>query len=78
MPRPENEISLMNTPQCLISEGRADLGLDVLIGNNGGKPVLLRNNAGAGHHWLGLKLEGRKASVPRLIIDNVTKTPTEN
>lgn len=27
---------------------------------------------------LGLKLEGRKASVPRLIIDNVTKTPTEN
>ena len=27
---------------------------------------------------LGLKLEARKASVPRLIIDNVTKTPTEN
>jgi hypothetical protein len=26
----------------------------VLIGNNGGAPVLLRNNAGAGHHWLGL------------------------
>jgi uncharacterized protein (TIGR03435 family) len=27
---------------------------------------------------MGLKLEGRKASVPRLIIDNVTKMPTEN
>ncbi len=33
--------------------------LDVLIGNNGGAPVLLRNNAGQGNHWLGLKLEGR-------------------
>ena len=32
--------------------------LDVLIGNNGGPPLLLRNNAGAGNHWLGLKLEG--------------------
>ena len=34
--------------------------LDVLIGNNGGAPLLLRNNAGAGNHWLGLKLEGVK------------------
>jgi hypothetical protein len=32
--------------------------LDVLIGNNGGAPLLLRNNAGIGNHWLGLKLEG--------------------
>ncbi|HEY4088382.1 MAG TPA: CRTAC1 family protein [Bryobacteraceae bacterium] len=32
--------------------------LDVLIGNNGGAPLLLRNNSGAGNHWLGLKLEG--------------------
>ena len=32
--------------------------LDVLIGNNGGPPLLLRNNAGIGNHWLGLKLEG--------------------
>jgi hypothetical protein len=30
----------------------------VLIGNNGGPPVLLRNNAGAANHWLGVKLEG--------------------
>jgi len=27
---------------------------------------------------LGLKLESRKASVDRLVIDNVSKTPTEN
>jgi hypothetical protein len=29
---PEIEVFLVNTPQCLISEGRADLGLDVLAG----------------------------------------------
>jgi enediyne biosynthesis protein E4 len=27
-------------------------------GVNGGAPVLLRNQAGGGNHWLGLKLEG--------------------
>jgi hypothetical protein len=32
--------------------------IDVLIGNNGGAPVLLRNNAGRENHWLGLKMEG--------------------
>ena len=32
--------------------------LDVLIGNNGGAPVLLKNNAGDGNHWLGLRLQG--------------------
>jgi len=31
--------------------------LDVLIGNNGGAPVLLKNNA-SGNHWLGVKLQG--------------------
>jgi hypothetical protein len=31
--------------------------LDVLIGNNGEAPVLLKNMA-AGNHWLGLKLQG--------------------
>jgi len=31
--------------------------LDVLIGNNGGAPLLLKNNA-SGNHWLGLKLQG--------------------
>jgi hypothetical protein len=32
--------------------------LDVLIGNNGEAPVLLKNAAGAGNHWVGLKLQG--------------------
>jgi hypothetical protein len=32
--------------------------LDVLIGVNGGAPLLLKNQAGRGNHWLGLKLEG--------------------
>ncbi|HVD93898.1 MAG TPA: CRTAC1 family protein [Vicinamibacterales bacterium] len=32
--------------------------LDVLIGNNGGAAALLKNNAGEGNHWLGVKLQG--------------------
>jgi hypothetical protein len=32
--------------------------LDVLVGNNGEAPVLLRNNTGEGNHWVGLKLQG--------------------
>jgi enediyne biosynthesis protein E4 len=32
--------------------------IDVLVGNNGGAPLLLRNRAGEGNHWVGLKLEG--------------------
>lgn len=32
--------------------------IDVLIGNNGGAPVLLKNNAGDGNHWLGVRLQG--------------------
>ena len=32
--------------------------IDVLIGNNGEAPVLLKNNAGDGNHWIGLKLQG--------------------
>ena len=32
--------------------------LDVLIGNNGGAPVLLANRAGEGNHWVGLRLQG--------------------
>ncbi|MGI9075551.1 MAG: CRTAC1 family protein [Bryobacteraceae bacterium] len=35
-----------------------DGAADVLIANNGGRPVLLRNNAAKGNNWLGLKLEG--------------------
>jgi hypothetical protein len=32
--------------------------LDVLVGNNGEAPVLLKNNAGPGNHWVGLRLVG--------------------
>jgi hypothetical protein len=32
--------------------------LDVLIGVNGGAPLLLRNRSGTAHHWLGLRLQG--------------------
>ena len=35
-----------------------DGALDVVIGINGGPPVLLKNNAARGNNWLGLKLEG--------------------
>jgi hypothetical protein len=31
---------------------------DVIVGNNGDAPLLLRNRAGGGHHWVGLRLEG--------------------
>jgi enediyne biosynthesis protein E4 len=33
--------------------------LDVLIGNNGAAPVLLRNNTGAENNWVGFKLVGK-------------------
>ncbi len=36
------------------NDGRVDL----LIGNNGEPPVLLRNNAGKENRWLGIRLEG--------------------
>jgi len=32
--------------------------VDVLVGVNGGAPILLRNRTGVANHWLGLKLEG--------------------
>jgi hypothetical protein len=32
--------------------------LDLLVGNNGEAPLLLRNEAGAGNHWVGLRLQG--------------------
>jgi hypothetical protein len=32
--------------------------VDVLVGNNGDAPLLLKNRAGSGNHWLGLALQG--------------------
>ncbi|MGC2370396.1 MAG: CRTAC1 family protein [Candidatus Sulfotelmatobacter sp.] len=40
-----------------------DGAVDVLISNNDEAPVLLRNNAAGGNHWLGLKLIGKKANI---------------
>jgi hypothetical protein len=39
-----------------------DGAVDVLIGVNGGAPVLLKNNAAKGNNWLGLKLEGSECN----------------
>src|SRR5215831_8228065 len=36
--------------------------LDVLIGMNGGAPLLLKNQSAPDNHWLGLKLEGVKCN----------------
>jgi enediyne biosynthesis protein E4 len=36
--------------------------IDVLVGNNGEACLLLKNNAGAGNHWLGIRLEGRRCN----------------
>jgi hypothetical protein len=36
--------------------------LDVLVGVNGGAPVLLRNRTGAGNGWVGVKLQGVNCS----------------
>jgi predicted NUDIX family NTP pyrophosphohydrolase len=41
-----------------IGDFNNDGRVDVLIGNNGEAPVLLKNNAGDGNHWLGVKLQG--------------------
>ena len=35
-----------------------DGAVDVLIANNGGAPILLKNHAAKGNNWLGLRLEG--------------------
>jgi hypothetical protein len=35
-----------------------DGAVDVLVCNNGGAPVLLKNNAAKGNNWLGLRLQG--------------------
>ena len=40
-----------------------DGAVDVLVAQNDGAPVLLRNHAARGNHWLGVKLVGRKANI---------------
>jgi enediyne biosynthesis protein E4 len=40
-----------------------DGAVDVLVAVNDGPPLLLKNNAAAGNHWLGVKLVGRKCNI---------------
>jgi hypothetical protein len=39
-----------------------DGAVDVLVAVNDGPPVLLRNNAGKGNHWLGVNLAGKRSN----------------
>lgn len=45
-----------------IGDFNNDGAIDVLITNNDAAPLLLRNNAGARNHWLGIQLQGRKCN----------------
>jgi hypothetical protein len=45
-----------------IGDFNNDGAVDALISINDAAPVLLRNNAGRGNHWLGVWLVGRKAN----------------
>ena len=40
-----------------------DGAVDVLISTNNGPPLLLRNEATKGNHWLGIKLVGKQANI---------------
>ena len=40
-----------------------DGAIDVLVCVNDGAPLLLKNNAATGHHWLGVKLVGKKCNI---------------
>jgi len=45
-----------------IGDYNNDGRVDAIVGNNGGPPVLLKNNTGQSNHWLGIKLEGVKCN----------------
>ena len=36
--------------------------IDILVANNGGAPLLLRNQSGKGNHWLGIRLIGNSCN----------------
>jgi enediyne biosynthesis protein E4 len=40
-----------------------DGGLDVLVNNNGGAPLLLHNEVGHQNNWLGIRLIGRDCNI---------------
>jgi len=45
-----------------IGDFNNDGAVDVLVAVNDGPPLLLRNTAAAGNHWLGVRLIGKKAN----------------
>jgi hypothetical protein len=45
-----------------IGDFNNDGAVDALVSVNGGAPLLLRNWAAAGNHWLGLRLVGKKSN----------------
>ena len=45
-----------------IGDFNNDGGVDVLVSNTDGAPLLLRNNVGRRNHWLGVKLVGKKCN----------------
>jgi enediyne biosynthesis protein E4 len=45
-----------------IGDFNNDGALDLLVSTNGSTPLLLKNSAAAGNHWLGVKLVGKKAN----------------
>ena len=45
-----------------IGDFNNDGGIDVLMVPNQGAPILLKNNVGRLHHWLGLHLKGTRAN----------------
>ena len=47
---------------CRLADFDNDGAVDVLVAVNDGAPVLLKNSAAQGNHWLGLRLRGGKSN----------------
>src|SRR5207253_3121491 len=45
-----------------IGDFNNDGAVDILVAVNNGAPVVLKNNAATGNHWLGVRLVGKKAN----------------
>ena len=60
------ERGALSTPIVGRGAGYADLDgdgdLDLALSQNGGRPLLVRNDQSTGHHWLRVKLEGTRSN----------------
>jgi hypothetical protein len=45
-----------------IGDFNNDGALDILVAQNDGPPIVLKNNSARGNHWLGVKLVGKKSN----------------